>query len=88
MSVTIFASFLQMGDSSQTLIPSPVQKFYFTPSLAEIQPLHPYLKYRLGGNGVAVVAHWSLNSEVRGSSHRPYVGKLLVSYQWSEVYIL
>ena len=27
MPVTIFASVLQMGDSSQTLIPSPVQKF-------------------------------------------------------------
>ena len=34
----------------------------------------------------AVVAHSPPTSEVCGSNPRPYVGKLLVAFQWLAVY--
>ena len=38
------------------------------------------------GYGGAVVTHSPPTSEVGGSNSAPYVGKLVVSYHWLEVY--
>ena len=52
---------------------------------------HDHLPFFLGGvggwgHGGAVVTHSPPTSEVSGSNPEPYVGKLVVSYQWSAVY--
>ena len=33
-----------------------------------------------------MVTHWPPTSEMGGSNPGPYVGKLVVAYQWSAVY--
>ena len=38
------------------------------------------------GHGGPVVTHSPANSEVGGSNPGPYVGKLVVAYQWWAVY--
>ena len=72
-----------MDDSLQTLIPSAVQRFdsVFGRKASYCTLV---LKYCLGGPRCH--SGGTLVSEVRGS--RPHVGKLLVSCQWSAVYIL
>ena len=40
----------------------------------------------LGGHDGTVVTHSPPTSEVRGSNPGPYVGKLVVAYQWWAVY--
>ena len=40
----------------------------------------------VGGHGGALVTHSPPTSEVGGSNTEPYVGKLIVAYQWLVVY--
>ena len=42
--------------------------------------------YNKRGHGGAVVTHSPPTSEVGGSNPELYVGKMVVSYQWSAVY--
>ena len=44
------------------------------------------LKGEMRGLCGAVVTLWPPTSEVGGSNPRPFVGKLVIAYQWSAVY--
>ena len=55
------------------------------------QPVFPNEKLHLytsvyRGHGGTLVTHSPPTSEVGGSNPEPYVGKMVVSYQWSAVY--